>query len=92
MNTRGLLVTIFAVALGVAPQLVSTSSAGRNIFCHADFAEGWAGSLPWAEDHGRMEVNASSHRSDGMREGSLAVAGWRENLHIMHYANTAPEG
>ena len=28
MNTRGLLVTIFAVALSVAPQLVSTSSAG----------------------------------------------------------------
>ena len=27
MNTRGLLVAIFAVALGVAPQLVSTSSA-----------------------------------------------------------------
>ena len=27
MNTRGLLVTIFAVALSVAPQLVSTSSA-----------------------------------------------------------------
>jgi len=28
MNTRGLLVTIFAVALSVAPQLVSSSSAG----------------------------------------------------------------
>ena len=22
-----------------------------------------------------------------MREGSLAVAGWRENLHVMHYAD-----
>ena len=59
MNTRGLLVTIFAVVLSVAPQLVSTSTRGRNIFCHANFAEGWAGSLPWAEDHDRMEVNAS---------------------------------
>ena len=28
MNTRGLLVTIVAVALSVAPQLISTSSAG----------------------------------------------------------------
>ena len=28
MNTRGLLVTIFAMALSAAPQLVSTASAG----------------------------------------------------------------
>ena len=59
MNTRGLLVTIFAVALSVAPQLVSTFKRGRNIFCHADFSDGWAGSLPWAENHGRMAVNTS---------------------------------
>ena len=39
-----------------------------------------------------MEVNASQHRSDGLRDGSLAVAGWREDLHVMHYAHTEPEG
>ena len=26
-----------------------------------------------------------------MREGSLAVAGWRKNLHVMYYADTAPK-
>ena len=36
-----------------------------------------------------MEVNASQHGSDGLREGSVAVAGWRENLLVVHYANTA---
>ena len=32
MNTRGLLVTIFAVALSFAPQLVSTSSAAGGTY------------------------------------------------------------
>ena len=42
MNTRGLLVTIFAVALSVAPQLdLVLQAAAGHVFCHADFAEGW---------------------------------------------------
>ena len=80
MNTRGLLVTIFAVALSVAPQLVSTSSAagtysatlisprvGQVLYPGQKIMVEWKSTLP------NIDL-------DGMREGSLAVAGRRENL------------
>ena len=52
MKTRGFLVTMFAVALSFAPQLVSNSSAAGTYSAHADFADGRTSPLPWAENQG----------------------------------------
>ena len=86
MNTRGLLVTIFAVALSVAPQLVSTSSAAGTY--SATLISPRVGQVLYPGQKIRVEWRSTLPNIDlaGVRDGSVAVAGWRENIHVVHYA------
>ena len=68
------------------------SQRGRNIFCHVDFARAAQRALPWAKNHAVVKSTLPNIDLYGVREGSLAVAGRRENFHDVHYANTAPKG
>src|SRR5262249_54830056 len=52
----------------------------------ADLAEVRAGSLSGATSQCPMAVYTSQNTSTRVRDGTLVIAGWRTNLHNMHYA------
>ena len=81
MNTRGLLVTIFAVALSVAPQLVSTSSAAGTYSATLISPRAGTGSLPGQKIMVEWKSTLPNIDFGGVREGSLAVAGRRQDFH-----------
>ena len=54
MKPPKLIVTLFLLAFAFAPRMWGMPPPPPNFSCQANFADGWTGSLPWAESQGRV--------------------------------------
>ena len=81
MKTRGLVVAIFAVALSAIPQLVNTSSAAGAY--SARLISPTARQVLYPGQVIRVEWRSVLPNINlaGVRDGSLAVAGRRQDIH-----------